>query len=186
MKLEHRLSPSFSSFVPDEDQGYFFIAAAAPDAASQSVVSRLTGEAEKIVLADPAVQDVATVNGYSLIDGQFQNNAAVLFGSFKPFEERKDPSLLSFAALPRLNAAFAKLRDGFVFALNPPSIPGMGTTGGFEFYVQNHIGGPPAILQEKLQAFLAKAQAMVDKHTVRTVTEQNIPVDGNLDLVGHV
>ena len=147
-----------SSFVPDEDQGYFFIAAAAPDAASQSVVSRLTGEAEKIVLADPAVQDVATVNGYSLIDGQFQNNAAVLFGSFKPFEERKDPSLLSFAALPRLNAAFAKLRDGFVFALNPPSIPGMGTTGGFEFYVQNRIGGPPAILQEKLQAFLAKAR----------------------------
>jgi multidrug efflux pump len=147
-----------SSFVPDEDQGYFFIAAAAPDSASQSVVARLTGDAEKIALADPAVQDIATVNGYSLIDGQFQNNAAVLFGSFKPFEERKDPALLSFAALPRLNAAFAKLRDGFVFALNPPSIPGMGTTGGFEFYIQNRVGGPPAILQEKLQAFLAKAR----------------------------
>jgi hydrophobe/amphiphile efflux-1 (HAE1) family protein len=108
-----------SSFVPDEDQGYFFIAAAAPDAASQSVVSRLTGEAEKIVLADPAVQDVATVNGYSLIDGQFQNNAAVLFGSFKPFEERKDPSLLSFAALA---PAQRRLRQAEATASSSPSI----------------------------------------------------------------
>jgi multidrug efflux pump len=147
-----------SSFVPDEDQGYFFVAAGAPDAASQQVVSKLTQDAEKIILADPAVQDVATVNGYSLIDGQFQNNSAVLFGSFKPFDERKEASLLSFAALPRMNAAFAKLRNGFVFALNPPSIPGMGTTGGFEFYIQNRAGGPPAVLQEKLQEFLAKAR----------------------------
>ena len=55
----------------------------------------------------PAVQDVATVAGYSLLDGQIQNNSAVMFASLKPFDERKDASLLSFAALKRLNAQFS-------------------------------------------------------------------------------
>lgn len=99
-----------SSFVPDEDQGYFFVMVNAPDAASLNVVTKLSAEAEKIIKADPAVADVTWVAGYSLIDGSLQSNSGVMFVSFKPFEERKDPSLLSFAVLPRLNAAFSKLQ----------------------------------------------------------------------------
>src|SRR6185295_5862436 len=87
-----------SSFVPNEDQGYFFAAIVSPDTANLEVVAKLTERVQKIVSADPAVQDVASVAGYSLIDGQIANNAAVIFASMKPFEERKDPSLLSFAA----------------------------------------------------------------------------------------
>ena len=162
-----------SSFVPDEDQGYFFVVLGVPDSASQTVTGKLAAEAEKILLADPAVQDVATVNGYSLIDGQQQNNAAVQFVSMKSFEERKDASMLSFAALPRLNAAFARLRDGFVLALNPPSIPGMGTTGGFEFYMQNRGSGSVSTTQEKLNAFLAKARQRPELQGVSTTFRSN-------------
>ncbi len=169
-----------SSFVPDEDQGYFFVAIVAPDAASQSVVSQLTRQAEAIIAKDPAVQDVATVNGYNLIDGQIQNNAGVMFVSLKPFEERKDPSMLSFAVLSRLNAAFAGLRGGFVFALNPPSIPGMGTTGGFEFYLQNRAGTSVAATQAKLQEFLNKAHQRPELQGVSSTfrsTSQQLFVD---------
>jgi len=169
-----------SSFVPDEDQGYFFVMVNAPDASSMSVVDKLAAQAQKLALEDPAVQDVAYVSGYSLIDGQNQNNAAVLFVSLKPFEERKDPSLLSFAALSRLNAAYSKLRDGFVFAINPPSIPGMGTTGGFEFYLQNRSGGNVAATQEKLQAFLTKARQRPELQGVSSTfrsTSQQLFVD---------
>lgn len=162
-----------SSFVPDEDQGYFFVVVGVPDSASQTVTGKLAAEAEKILLADPAVKDVATVNGYSLIDGQQQNNAAVQFVSMKSFEERKDASMLSFAALPRLNAAFARLRDGFVLALNPPSIPGMGTTGGFEFYMQNRGSGSVSTTQEKLNAFLAKARQRPELQGVSTTFRSN-------------
>ena len=162
-----------TSFVPDEDQGYFFVAMAVPDSASQAVTGKLAMEAEKILLADPAVQDVATVNGYNLIDGQQQNNSAVQFVSMKPFDERKDPSLLSFAALPRLNAAFSRLRDGFVLAINPPSIPGMGTTGGFEFYMQNRGSGSSSVMQEKLNAFLAKARQRPELHGVNSTYRAN-------------
>jgi multidrug efflux pump len=146
------------SFVPDEDQGYFFVIVEAPDTASLGYVGALTERAQRIIAADPAVQDVAVVNGYSLVDSQFRNNAAVVFASLKPFDERKDASLLSFAVLPRLNKQFAAIKEGFVFAINPPSVPGLGTTGGFEFYIQNRGAGDPRATDQALQAFLAKAR----------------------------
>jgi hydrophobe/amphiphile efflux-1 (HAE1) family protein len=169
-----------SSFVPDEDQGYFFVVVQAPDTASLDVLGKFTEKIEKIVAADPAVQDVATVNGYSLIDGQFTNNAAILFPSMKPFEERKDPSLLSFAMLKRLNAQFFGLQEGFAFAINPPSIPGLGTTGGFEFYIQNRGSGDPRVTQQAIQAFLAEARQrpeLVGVNTTFRASSQQLFVD---------
>lgn len=147
-----------SSFVPDEDQGYFFVVVEAPDTASLGVVSDLAKKVEAIVAADPAVQDVATVAGYSLLDGSIRNNAAVLFVSMKPFGERKTPDLLSFAALPRINARLAGLTEGFALAVNPPPIPGLGTTGGFEFYLQNRGAGDVRATNAALQAFLKAAR----------------------------
>jgi multidrug efflux pump len=147
-----------ASFVPEEDQGYFFVVAQVQDSASMSVTSRFTAELEQILLKDPAVQDVGTVNGFSFIDGQQNNSAAIMFGLMKPFEERKDPKLLTFETLRRLNAQFHGRRDGVAFAVNPPSIPGLGTTGGFEFYVQARGSGDPRATTEALQAFIAKAR----------------------------
>ncbi len=156
------------SFVPDEDQGYFFIVVETPDTASQSYVGALTEKIEKILAAEPAVQDVATVNGYSLIDGTFRNNAAVIFPSMKPFEERTDPSQLSFSVLPRLNRQFAQLTEGFVFAVNPPAIPGLGTTGGFEFYLQNRGAGDTRATSQAVQAYVAAARQRPELATVAT------------------
>jgi hydrophobe/amphiphile efflux-1 (HAE1) family protein len=153
--LLFRILPA--SFVPEEDQGYFYVVVRAPDSASLAVVERLTRQAEKILLADPAVQDAAVVDGYDLIDDQFTNNGAVLFVSLKPFDERKDKALLSFATLKRLNAKFAGIREGFLFALNPPSIPGLGTTGGFEFYVQNRGAGDPRATEQAVRSLIEKA-----------------------------
>jgi hydrophobe/amphiphile efflux-1 (HAE1) family protein len=146
------------SFVPDEDQGYFFIVVEAPDTASQEYVGALVQKVEKILSSEPAVQDVAVVNGFSMIDGTFRNNAAIFFPSLKPFGERTDPSLLSFSVLPRLNRQFAELKEGFVFALNPPAIPGLGTTGGFEFYMQNRGAGDARATSQAVEKFMAAAR----------------------------
>jgi len=169
--LMFRILPA--SFVPDEDQGYFFVVAQVQDSASLGVTARFSAELEKILLADPAVQDVGTVNGYSFIDGQQNNSAAVMFGLMKPFEERKDPKLLSFDTLKRLNAQFFARRDGVAFAVNPPSIPGLGTTGGFEFYVQNRGSGEPRATDAALQAFLAKARTRPELQGVNTTFRAN-------------
>ncbi|HET7366190.1 MAG TPA: multidrug efflux RND transporter permease subunit [Burkholderiales bacterium] len=154
--LMFRILPS--SFVPEEDQGYFYVIVRAPDSASLTVVERLTRQAEKIVGSDPAVQDAAVVDGYDLIDDQFSNSGAVMFVSLKPFEERKDKALLSFDTLKRLNAQFAAINGGFIFAVNPPSIPGLGTTGGFEFYAQNRGTGDPRATGQAVQGFIEKAR----------------------------
>ncbi len=162
-----------ASFVPDEDQGYFFVLAQVSDTASMNVTSRFSQELEQIVLSDPAVQDVGTVNGYSFVDSQQNNSAALMFGLLKPFEERKDPSLLSFDTLKRLNAQFATLKDGKAFAVNPPSIPGLGTTGGFEFYIQNRGSGDPRATDAALKAFLAKARERKELQAVNTTFSAN-------------
>jgi multidrug efflux pump len=157
-----------SSFVPDEDQGYFFVVTQVQDTASLNVTARFSSELEKILLKDPAVQDVGTVNGYSFIDGQQNNSAAVMFGLLKPFDERKESKLLSFDTLKRVNAQFAGRRDGMAFALNPPSIPGLGTTGGFEFYVQNRGAGDSRATDQAISAFLAKARQRPELQGVST------------------
>ena len=161
-----RLLPG--SFVPDEDQGYFFIVVETPDTASQGYVGALIEKVEKILASEPAVQDVAVVNGYSMIDGTFRNNAAIFFPSMRPFEERTDPSQLTFSVLPRLNKQFANLTEGFVFAINPPSIPGLGTTGGFEFYIQNRGAGDTRATSQAVQAYLAAARQRPELAGVNT------------------
>jgi hydrophobe/amphiphile efflux-1 (HAE1) family protein len=156
------------SFVPDEDQGYFFVVVEAPDTASQGYVAEVVQKVEKIVAAEPAVQDVASVNGFSLLDGTLRNNAAVLFVSMKPFDQRGDASMLSFAALPRINQQLAGLSEGFALAVNPPPIPGLGTTGGFEMYLQNRGAGDQQATSQAVQAFMAAARARPELAGVST------------------
>jgi len=132
------------------------------------VVAELVQKAVAIVAADPAVQDVASVNGYSLSDGSISNNAAVLFVAMKPFDQPTQGSLLGFAALPRINRQQAGLSEGFAFAVNPPPIPGLCTTGGFEFYVQNRGAGDVRATEQAVQAFVKAAAARPELAGVRT------------------
>jgi multidrug efflux pump subunit AcrB len=96
-----------------------------------------------------------------------------MFALLKPFDERKDASLLSFDTLKRLNAQFATLKDGKAFAVNPPSIPGLGTTGGFEFYIQNRGSGDPRATDAALKAFLEKARERKELQAVNTTFSAN-------------
>src|SRR5262245_3120279 len=162
-----------ASFVPEEDQGYFFVLGQVPDSASIGVTGRFSSALEQILLKDPAVQDVGTVNGYSFVDGQQNNSAVLMFGLLKPFDERKDPSMLSFDTLKRLNAQFAARKDGVAFAVNPPSIPGLGTTGGFEFYVQNRGSGDPRATDAAIRTFLEKARQRRELQAVNTTFRAN-------------
>ena len=143
------------------------------DTASLNVTGRFTTQLEKIILADPAVQDLGTVNGYSFIDGQQNNSAAIMFGLLKPFDERGTRELSSFAALKRLNVQFFARKEGVAFALNPPAIPGLGTTGGFEFYIQNRGSGDPRATDQAVQAFLAKARQRPELQGVNTTFRAN-------------
>ncbi|MCG5076041.1 efflux RND transporter permease subunit [Paraburkholderia tagetis] len=146
-----------TSFVPVEDQGYLLGAVITPDAASLDRTGDISKRAEDWFMKQPAVKAVAAPIGYSLIDSQYKANAGTLFVTLKDFSERgKDGSAADI--INAANRAFAGFKDGVVIPINPPSIPGLGTTGGFEFWVQTTGDGTYQQLEEKVRAVIAKAR----------------------------
>jgi multidrug efflux pump len=128
-----------------------------PDAASLDRTEAVTDRAGAVFGRQKAIKDVVTVSGYSLIDGQVKTNAGTLFVSFKDYEERKKKEMGAPAVLAAVSKGFGGIREGVVLAMNPPSIPGLGTTGGFEFWVQSRGEGDTAKIEAVTKDFIAKA-----------------------------
>jgi multidrug efflux pump len=145
------------SFVPPEDQGYVFAVVMLPDGASLDRSEALTQQVANIFAEHPAVQDASALAGYSLIDSQFKTNTGTVFVALKDFDQRSGEGLsvndLFKYVVPRLQ----KLPEGIVIPINPPSIPGLGTQGGFEFWVQNRGQGGVAQLEEVTRKLMATA-----------------------------
>lgn len=154
------------SFVPEEDQGYIFVANMMPDAASLERTTAVSDKAVALLKQNPAMGDIAQLDGYSIIDSQNKTNAALMFASLKPYEERKGKEGTAFAVVADARKKFASIKEGLVVALNPPSIPGLGTTGGFEFYIQSKGSGTPQQLEAKIKAFIAKCKERKELATV--------------------
>lgn len=146
------------SFVPDEDQGYILVANIMPDAASLERTSRVGDQGTAMLRAHHAMGDVAQVDGYSILDGSTKENAGLFFAALKPMAERTDPESGSFAVIQALHRSMAAIKDGVLFPINPPSIPGLGSTGGFEFYIQNRGGRPAQELEQVTRAFVAASR----------------------------
>jgi multidrug efflux pump len=146
-----------SSFVPEEDQGYLYAAVIMPDGASMDRTEVVSRHVAEIFGKDPAVKDYTAFAGYSLIDSQYKTNAGTIFISLKDFEQRKDPGLSSFAVLQRALPQVRAIKEAIVIPLNPPSIPGLGNTGGFEFWIQSRGQGDTRQLAQVTHDFIAKA-----------------------------
>jgi multidrug efflux pump len=153
-----------TSFVPNEDQGYVMAAVIMPDAASLDRAGAVTQRVDAIFGETPGVADRTQLTGYSLLDGGLKTNAGTLFVTLEPYEERYDTFARARAENARavLTNVYAKgrgIKEGLVIPVAPPAIPGIGTTGGFEFWVQDTGGGDPARLDQLTQQILGKARA---------------------------
>ncbi len=146
------------SFVPEEDQGSIFIGNMMPDAASLERTSLVSDRASQLALTNKAISNVTQIDGYSLLDGSVKDNAGLLFVSLKPYDQRKDAGDSSFSVVKDLGRKLGGIKEGIVFPINPPSIPGLGSTGGFEFYIQNKGGGTPQELEKVTKQFIAEAR----------------------------
>jgi multidrug efflux pump len=146
------------SFVPPEDQGYLLVAAILPDSASldrSDAVGRRIGE---ILLEHPATQFASVLTGYSILDSQYKTNSATVFVSLKDFKERESDDLSLDAVIASVRPKLAAIQDAIVIPLNPPPIPGLGTQGGFEMWIQDLTGGEPRRLAQAVQQVLASAR----------------------------
>ncbi len=145
------------SFVPPEDQGYILVAAILPDGASLDRAEKVCDRISEIFTKEPAVKDASVFAGYSLLDGQLKARAGTLFVSLKDFGERKGAENSAFALINRVRPKLTAIKEAIVIPVNPPSIPGLGAQGGFEFWIQSRGQSDAARLQETVAAFLAKA-----------------------------
>ncbi|MEE9147412.1 MAG: multidrug efflux RND transporter permease subunit [Candidatus Tectomicrobia bacterium] len=171
-----------AAFVPQEDQGYLFVPYFLPDAASLDRTEVVGSRAAAFMMKHPAVKNVTQVDGYSLIDSQNKTNRGLLFVTLKDFEERKSEKLSAPALIQAAAKDYAGIIDGRVLPLNPPAIPGLGVTAGFELWVQQKGGGDYAQLANYVQQIVAKAHTIPELARVSaTVNADNRQLRADLD-----
>ena len=148
-----------SAFLPEEDQGYAFIVAQLPYAASLERTDAVCTRIEDILKNTPGVKYYTTVEGFSLLSQVQATYNAFFFVTLKPWSERKKPQNNTCAIRAHLNRELAKLPEATAFAFSPPSIPGIGTSGGFTFMLEDRSGRQdPAFLTQNLNKFMDAAR----------------------------
>ena len=148
------------SFLPNEDQGYIIANVQLPPGATQERTRAVMEKVEGFMLAQPEVAQMVSVLGFSF-SGSGQN-AALAFITLKPWDERPGPEHSAQALAGRAFGALSGVRDAFIFALSPPSIPELGTATGFTFRLQDRGGnGHEALLAARNQLLGMAAQSKV-------------------------
>ncbi|MDH1009712.1 multidrug efflux RND transporter permease subunit [Pseudomonas nicosulfuronedens] len=136
-----------TSFVPEEDQGYLLVAVIMPDSSSLDRTEATTEQVAKLFREHPAVHDATAVAGYSFIDSQQETNMGTVFVNLNPSEQRSGEALSAEGVVKALYPKLALIPEARIIPINPPSIPGLGTQGGFEFWVENRGDGDAKELQ---------------------------------------
>ncbi len=131
-----------TSFLPDEDQGVLMVAYTGAPGSTQPRTAQAIAEAEAILMAQPEVENVVTVLGFSLF-GQGQNHGMSMV-SLKPWPERSSAQSHSIALAQRLNGVLSSIPQLSVFALNPPAMPALGSASGFSMRIQDRAGAGSA------------------------------------------
>ncbi len=146
-----------TGFLPDEDQGAFFVAVQLPDGASVTRTRGVVERVEQVVKGIPQIQNVLAIVGFSLLDGGNQSNAAFLVMRLKPFADRTAAADKVQALIGRVFGGVQQIRSATIFPFNLPPIIGLSTGGGFEYQLQNLEGRDPAEMGSVLNGLLATA-----------------------------
>lgn len=170
------------SFLPDEDQGYLFAGLQLPDASSLQRSSEAAREVEQIIKDTPGVDYVSSVMGYSMLSGVNATYSSFFFVSLKPWEERKTPETSYNGIKAHLQRALSRVPSGIAFSFPPPAIPGVGTSGGATFILEDRSGGTIDFLAKNTQIFMAEARKRPELTGVMTTALFGIPQVGvNVD-----
>src|SRR5881396_793610 len=175
-----------SGFLPEEDQGYVFLALQLPDAASLERTDAASRKIEEMLSKIPGVQYTTSVIGFSLLSLVQNTYSAFFFVTFKPWSERTRPEEQYAAIKANINKQLAGLTEGLAFAFPPPAIPGVGTSGGFQFILEDRAGKDVAFLAQNVNTFLDAARKRPELATLIPTFLPNVPqvfVDVDRDKV---
>jgi HAE1 family hydrophobic/amphiphilic exporter-1 len=146
-----------STFLPVEDQGYFFVVIQLPDGASLERTDEVAKKVRDILQATPGVDIVGSISGLNFLTNAAQSSSAVEFAILKPWDERP-PAQNASRIVADVRGKLLQIPEAMVLSFDTPSIPGLGTTGGFEFQVEDLTGRGSQVLNEVTQALIAEAR----------------------------
>jgi hydrophobic/amphiphilic exporter-1 (mainly G- bacteria), HAE1 family len=164
-----------SSFLPDEDQGYIFVNMQLPNAASLERTDAAAKEVEKILAETPGVEQTTSVVGFSLLSFVRTSYNGFFFVTLKPWADRTTRDEQYQAIKSHLNQTLGRLPVGTVFSFSPPAIPGVGTSGGFQFVLEDRAGKDPQFLADNLDKFMAAARKRREIGFISTTFLPSVP-----------
>ncbi|MES2534732.1 MAG: multidrug efflux RND transporter permease subunit [Pseudomonadota bacterium] len=148
-----------TGLVPPEDQGYVFAVLQLPAGASLERTNEAVAQLTSIARETRGVSGVASLSGFNLLTGLSTSYNATIFIRLRPWEERSASEESADAILGKLTSRFnGEIKDAIALVLNPPPIRGMGTTGGFDFILQDRTGGDPRQFAQVLETVTAQAR----------------------------
>ncbi len=160
------------SFVPAEDQGVLIGSIQLSDGASLSRTTEFSEEFRQILMQNPNVDRVLAISGFDFVGGGNKPNAGAMFINLKPWAEREE---LAQNLAGQFMGMGMSLQDGIGLVFNPPAIQGLGSTGGFEFYLQNRADGDPIQLASELNAFIDALRADSRFASINTFYRADVP-----------
>jgi HAE1 family hydrophobic/amphiphilic exporter-1 len=164
-----------TSFVPDEDQGYFYLNVQLPNAASLQRTEEVLAKIQQVVSGIPGVENVTTVGGFSLLSFVRASYSGFGWISMKEWGDRKTRAEQFQEIKARLNAELSKLPEAVSFGFSPPAIPGIGTSGGFTFILEDRSGSDPKLLADNLDKFMAAARKRPEIGSLTTTFLPSVP-----------
>ena len=161
------------SFVPDEDQGYLIAVANLPDAASLDRTEAIDQTITHVALEQPGVQDVTSLTGFSLIESLNRIQFGTNFITLKDWSLRETPALQAKAIGAALNQKYFKIPEAQIYVFNPPAIQGLGSVGGFEFWIENRGDATMQKLEEVTRDLIQKASQRPELQGLSTSIQTN-------------
>jgi len=145
-------------FVPEEDQGYIFTNVQLPLAASLDRTAAVNDKLDKIFKTQPGIKYYTGVAGFSLLSLVTTTYNSFYFITLEDWDARHKAGLTAEVIIRQLNQKLAGVAEAQAFAFSPPAIPGIGTSGGVTFMLEDRSGKEPAFLAEQTEKFLAAAR----------------------------
>lgn len=162
-----------TGFIPEEDNGYFMIGIQLPEGAAVGRTARVVERVKTICATENSISDILAVTGFNFIDGMPEPNAALIVAVLKPWNERgNDPQN---TIVQRVQGKLSAIPEANIFAFGTPSIPGLGTTGGFEFVLQDRRNASAQDFATTLSSMIMEANKQPELLNIYSSYQADVP-----------
>ncbi|MDE6238864.1 MAG: efflux RND transporter permease subunit, partial [Muribaculaceae bacterium] len=164
-----------TSYVPEEDQGYFMTSIQLPQSASLTRTDSIVKEVSERIQTLPEVKDVISISGMSFLAGGSGSNLGSINVVLKPWKDRKAKSQSVDALIAKVDELTADIQEAVIFSINPPALPGLGMSAGLQMQLLdiNNLG--PKEIKQAVEALQAGVANTPEIASITSMYEGEVP-----------